>query len=257
MCGLAGAILGKKRRRRDELRVIAGVFTELLVLNETRGTDAAGLAVVRKDGSHKLFKRPGPASALVEDKLYHAVLDLDNKATVVLGHTRRKTRGSESNNRNNHPACVGPAPILAATHNGCILNADYLAKKLRLPRKAEVDSEVLYRILHRAGDIAELRKLLALCRGRMSVAYVRMDKPDRLCLLKGDMPLSAAWVRRLRAVFYASEDWMLEKALAGFDREELEIDPMTLSFLDAEDPLAFTQENISFRTPEATLWPTE
>ena len=50
MCGLAGVILGKKRRRRDELRVIGGIFTELLVLNETRGTDATGIAVVRKDG---------------------------------------------------------------------------------------------------------------------------------------------------------------------------------------------------------------
>ena len=51
MCGLAGAILGKKRRRREELRVIAGVFTELLILNQSRGTDASGVAVVRKDGS--------------------------------------------------------------------------------------------------------------------------------------------------------------------------------------------------------------
>ena len=50
MCGLAGVILGKKRRRREELRIIAGVFTELLVLNETRGADAAGVAVVRNDG---------------------------------------------------------------------------------------------------------------------------------------------------------------------------------------------------------------
>ena len=107
MCGLAGAILGKKRRRREELRVIAGIFTELLVMNETRGTDAAGLAVIRKDGSHKLFKRPGPASALVEDKLYHAVLDLDNKVTVVLGHTRRKTRGSALNLLNDHPIRAG------------------------------------------------------------------------------------------------------------------------------------------------------
>jgi glucosamine 6-phosphate synthetase-like amidotransferase/phosphosugar isomerase protein len=254
MCGLAGAILGKKRRRRDELRVIGGIVTELLILNETRGTDAAGVAVVRKDGSHKLLKRPGPASALVEEKLFHRIIELDNKVTVLLGHTRRKTRGSERNSLNNHPACVGAPPILAATHNGAIFDADALAKRLNLPRRAQVDSEVLYRILHRAKNIAELRRMLALCRGRMSVAYVRMDKPERLCLLKGDMPLSAVWVPRLRTVFYASEGWMLDEALAHLDRVQLEIEPMTLSFFDATAPLDFTQEDVAFRTPEATLW---
>jgi len=118
MCGLAGAILGKKRRRREELRVIASIFTNLLVMNETRGTDAAGVAVIRKDGSHKLFKRPGPASALVEDKLYHAVLDLDNKVTVVLGHTRRKTRGSALNLLNDHPIRSRQEAAFAQTRRG-------------------------------------------------------------------------------------------------------------------------------------------
>ena len=47
MCGLAGAILGEKRRRPDELRIISGIFTELLVLNEVRGRHAAGVAVTR------------------------------------------------------------------------------------------------------------------------------------------------------------------------------------------------------------------
>ena len=248
MCGLAGAILGKKRRRRDELRVISGIFTELLILNETRGTDAAGVAVIRKDGAHKLFKRPGPASAFVEEKLFHRVLDLDNKATVLLGHTRRKTRGTERNNRNNQPLRAGRS---LTCHNGHVRNADVLARKLKLPRRAEVDSEVLCRIFDKAESVAETQRMLSLCRGRISAAYVRLDEPDRLCLLKGDMPLSAAWVRRLRVVLYASEDWMLDEALGGFDRVKLEIDPMTLSFLDAEDPLDFTQHDVTFKTPEA------
>ena len=107
MCGLAGAIMGKKRRRREELRVIAGIFTELLIMNETRGTDAAGVAVIRSDGSFKLFKRPGPAGCLVDEKLYPSVLDLDNNVTALIGHTRNKTRGSEHNSLNNHPIRAG------------------------------------------------------------------------------------------------------------------------------------------------------
>ena len=49
---------------------------------------------------------------------------------------------------------------------------------------------------------------------------------------------------------------MLNEALDGFDRENLEIAPMTLSFVDAQDPLDFARQPISFKTPEATLCPT-
>ena len=253
MCGLAGAILGKKRRRREELRVIGGIFTELLLLNQTRGTDATGLAVIRKDGDFKLLKRPGPATQLLEDKLYHAVLDLDNKVTVLLGHTRRKTRGSERNNRNNQPLRVGTGCL--ATHNGHIFGADALARKLRLPRKAEVDSEVLCRIFDKARGIRKLRRMLLLCRGHISAAYVRLDAPDRLCLLKGNMPLSIAHIPRFRAVFYASEEWMLAQALDGHKWRMLEVDPMTLSTFEVDDLADFTQQDVTFKTPEATLWP--
>jgi len=252
MCGLAGAILGKKRRRREELRVIAGIFTELLVLNETRGTDAAGLAVIRKDGDFKLLKRPGPAGVLVEDKLYHAVLDLDNKVTVVLGHTRRTTRGSAMNLLNDHPIRAG---VCLGTHNGHLANADFLVRKLRLPRLAEVDSEVLFRLADRARDTGNFLRLLSRCRGRISAVFVRLDEPCQAHLLKGDMPLTVAHVQRLRTVFYASEAWMLAEALSGHDWQMLEMDPLTLSTFDVEALLDFTQQDVSFKTPEATPWP--
>ena len=254
MCGLAGAILGKKRRRRDELRVIGGIVTELLILNETRGTDAAGVAVIRNDGSHKLLKRPGPASALAEDKLFHRVLELDNKVTAVLAHTRRKTRGTERNALNNHPIRAGR---VIGTHNGCIANADFLVRKLRLPRHAEVDSEVLFRLVDRGKDKGEFLRMLRRCRGRISAAFVCLDEPTSTYLLKGDMPLHTAHVPKLRAVFYASEAWMLSEALSGFPWGELHLDPLTFSAFNVEALLDFTQEDVSFRTPEAIPWPTE
>ena len=248
MCGLAGVVLGRKRRRRDELRVIGGMFTELLLLNQRRGTDAAGVAVIRRDGSHRLFKRPGAAANLVAEKLYWRVLDLDNKVTIILGHTRQKTRGSERNLLNNHPvragACLG-------THNGWLANADRLARELRLPRVAEVDSEVLFRLVDRSRDDGEFRSLLARCRGRISAAFVRLSEPGKLRLLKGDMPLHAAHAPRLRAVFYASEARMLQAALDGRDHQVLELDPFTLSTFDASYVLDFDQEDVFFVTPDA------
>jgi glucosamine 6-phosphate synthetase-like amidotransferase/phosphosugar isomerase protein len=254
MCGLAGVILGRKRRRRDELRVIGGMFTELLLLNQRRGADAAGVAVIRRQGRFRLFKRPGPAAVLVAEKLYWRVLDLDNNVTVILGHTRQKTRGSEHNSRNNHPIVVGR--LVCGTHNGTLANADHLARTLRLPRAAEVDSEVLFRLVERARDDREFKSLLARCRGRISAAFVRLDEPDSLRLLKGDMPLYAAHVPRLRAVFYASEAWMLRAALDGQRHAMLELDPFTLSTFQTRDVLGFTQQDVFFLTPDAGSWRT-
>ena len=251
MCGLAGAILGKKRRRRDELRVIGGIFTELLLLNQTRGTDAAGVAVVCKDGTFKLLKRPGPAAGLVADKLYCCVLELDNKVTAILGHTRRKSRGSEQNSLNNHPLRTGR---VLGTHNGHLANADRLARKHRLRRVAEVDSEVLFRLAGRARSAAGFKRLLAGCRGSISAALVGLNEPAKVWLVKGNMPLSVGYVPRLRTVFYASEGWMLDEALDGHQWQELEVDPMTLSTFDSDSVLDFTQVDVAFKDRKGRSW---
>ncbi len=66
--------------------------------------------------------------------------EVDNHTTILMGHTRWRTRGSEANSRNNHPIRAG---IIIGTHNGTIYNADYLFRRLGLPRYAEVDSELL------------------------------------------------------------------------------------------------------------------
>jgi len=61
MCGLAGVIFGKKRRRAEEREYLAWLFTRLLVMSECRGPHATGVAWLNRDGEHRLFKRPVPA----------------------------------------------------------------------------------------------------------------------------------------------------------------------------------------------------
>jgi len=250
MCGLTGVILGRKRRRRDELLTIRTLFTGLLLLNQKRGHHATGVAVLRKDGSATVFKRPVAACRLIQAENYWHTLEPDNAVTVILGHTRYKTRGSERRNANNHPletaTCLG-------THNGTVLNADELFRTLRLPRAAEVDSEVLFRMVDRAESDAEFKAMLALCAGPASAAWVRRDTPGRLRLLKGDMPLDAAYAPKLRAVFYSSEAWMLRSVLAREPHRMLDLDPFTLSTFDASDLLDFTQQDVFFLSPAAML----
>lgn len=110
------------------------------------------------------------AHELVYEKPFQELLaQVDNETTILMGHTRWRTRGNEFNNRNNHPIRAG---IVIGTHNGTIYNADYLFRRLGLPRYAEVDSELIFRLADQFApegpiDQEGLKKALALCRGQM------------------------------------------------------------------------------------------
>jgi amidophosphoribosyltransferase len=230
VCGLCGVIVGRKRHRPpDELATVSNAFTRLLVLNETRGTDAAGVAVIRRNGTCSLLKSPGPAHRLIQTHRYDQTLTLDGEVTALLGHTRHKTRGSALDNRNDHPL---PAGKICGTHNGHIANADELAVKYGLARQAEVDSEVLFLLADRARSMAHFLRLFADCRGRVTAVFVRLYHPNVVHLLKGNMPLAAAFVPSLHAVFYSSEAALLGMVLHGLPCKVVPLAAYTLTSLD-------------------------
>ncbi len=232
MCGQAGIILGQKRRSAEERDHLAWLFTQLLVLNEPRGPHATGVAWLNRDGEHRLFKRPVRASRFVTDKAFHEVLSgVDNRATLLLGHTRWRTRGDELVNENNHPIRAGD---ILGTHNGTIYNANYLFRRYKLPRFAEVDSELLCRLAGRAArggpiDTVRFKDRLRFCRGQMAAVLASRLDPETILVLKGNKPLELRFHARHRAVLYASDTAYLDAVL---DEErgwcELSIPPMNL-----------------------------
>ena len=199
--------------------------------------------------SHRIFKRPMRAHELVYEKPFQELLgQVDNETTVLMGHTRWRTRGNELNNRNNHPIRAG---IVIGTHNGTIYNADYLFRRLGLPRYAEVDSELIFRLADRfapEGPIDQdgLKKALALCRGQMSAVLASRLDPGTITVLKGNKPLCLRIHRQQRVVLYASDDAFIDFAV---DNEkgwrELEVPPMTMLTIRHEDVRAI--ENSEFR----------
>lgn len=246
MCGLTGVILQTKRRRKTEREEIGWIFTELLLLNQARGKDAAGLAMVRSDGTYSLFKRPGPAAKLVlEDKYSEVIGRLDKRTTCILGHTRWKTRGTEANSLNNQPIRAG---AVIGTHNGTILNADRLFKKYRLPRVAEVDSEFLFRLADKKECIEDFTVCARNVRGGMSAVFTRTSAPDTVLVIKGNKPLTLWYHKGFRAVFYSSEEWPLLRVI-GMSRSvmPLEIDPFTLSLFNIPDLMDFRQYDLYFK----------
>jgi amidophosphoribosyltransferase len=250
MCGQVGIVFGRKRRGSAEQDYLCEVFLRLLLHSEARGPHASGLAWLKTDGTHRIVKQPLPASELVyAEDFQNALCEVDNQTTLLMGHARWRTRGDESDNRNNHPIRAGS---IIGTHNGTLYNADYLFRRLRLPRYAEVDSELIFRLADRHApdglvDSVGLGKALVLCRGQMSAVLASRRDPGTVTVLKGNKPLHLWYHRQYRVVIYASDALYLEDTL-GDERgwRELEVAPMTMLTLHHADLRAVVAHPLSF-----------
>lgn len=250
MCGQVGVIFGTKQRRRDEIDYIRWAFTRMLELSEERGPHATGMAWVKTDGSHQIYKQPIRAHELVREKLFQELLEqVDTNTTVLMGHTRWRTRGSEFNNRNNHPIKAG---IVIGTHNGTIYNADQLFRRFGLPRHAEVDSELIFRLADRFAhegpiDLDGMKKALAHCRGQISAVLTSCLDPKTITVIKGNKPLCLRVHRQRRVVFYASNPAFIDSAIDGESGwRELEVSPMTILTIRHDDVQAISNSEFRF-----------
>lgn len=248
MCGIAAVILGRAERSEADLETIWRRFTELLVLTQSRGTDAAGVAIIgpstaataapllktqelsqwcsAEPGGARLWvlKAPVAASRLVERPVYSQMQRLTGQATVILGHARQLTKGPASAPINNHPILAGPTlgqePMVVGVHNGRVLNDDELALKYGLERRGEVDSEVLFQLIALAHDSTEdsreaLRQTFEELRGPTACLWVYLPRPHLCYLTRMGSPLSSFYDERLDALFVASVQAHLEHTVAS------------------------------------------
>jgi amidophosphoribosyltransferase len=250
MCGQAGIIFGKKRRRKADRRALGELFTQTLLGCQARGPHASGLALVRNTGDYRLFKRPCLAEQLIAEPNFSDIIEaIDNHTTALLGHTRWRTRGSEKNSRNNHPLRSG---VILGTHNGTIYNAADLFNILGLPRFAQVDSEIIFRLADRFTPQAEVNlegfiKALRLCRGQMSAVLVSLLDPERIIVIKGNKPLSLFYSSRHRVIAYASEAEYVTGVIDKQDHwQELEAEPNTILEFNFKDLENYTERPFKF-----------
>ena len=216
MCGLSGILIGNKVRRRvKDVKALADIFTRFLVLSEHRGPHATGVAWVKRDGSMAVAKEPLPAHKFVETAAYRdCITGVNAQTTILMGHTRWPTRGSEHNPANNHPLtgrCI-------LTHNGHISNADALFRRHNLHRAAQVDSEILLRLAEKHTspegiDVPGYLHDLEGCTGRIAAVLVATSHPEQILLLRGNMPLVVWHHPGLHALAYASEAAILQSAV--------------------------------------------
>lgn len=255
MCGQLGVIYGTRERQPEERRYLKWTFAYLLLLSENRGPYATGISWLKVDGSHSIFKRPLSATKFAKEKrLLRAISEVDNNTTWLAGHTRWPTRGSHLDNRNNQPVLVGGR--LIGTHNGTITNADELFERLDLPRFAEVDSEVIFRMADatlcdgRIG-LAAFKKHLSICQGLISAVVASKLDPKTVVIIKGNKPLELRYHPEYRAVAYASDPAYLDVALArDTGWQEIRTKPMTIMTFHCDDIPHFSCE--SFRLARNT-----
>ena len=217
MCGLA-AILIEPGRTAAQLEQIRELFISNLIANEQRGQEASGVAIMQSGGSYLVEKAPLIASEFVKTESFLKLMgNLSAQTTMLLGHTREPTKGSVSNNNNNHPIVQGR---IIGIHNGTIKNDDTLfrAHCQQQNRIGSVDSEAIFALLDQLPPGCDYRQygqavhaLSLLLAGSYTTLYFSPDSPTRLHLLKYKNPISVHYAIEPGGLIFSSRYLFLRK----------------------------------------------
>ena len=145
MCGIWGLVSADEELNRQ---TIENIINKLLILSESRGKEAAGVAMTSQSGA-SVFKRASAASTMIRSKDYRSfwdhAFDTNSKTFVAIGHSRLVTNGSALHPNNNQPVA---GKGLITVHNGILVNVDDLWRNHpELTRQAEVDTEAFVALL--------------------------------------------------------------------------------------------------------------
>ena len=143
MCGIFGIISPQGRDLERELEL-------LFVLSESRGKEAAGLALQDGPGI-KVIKEAQSASQMLKRKRYRTLMrqttdDPRERPITAIGHSRLVTNGLDAIAANNQPVI---REGLVGIHNGIIVNDAELWDRFKLERTAEVDTEVFLALVEK------------------------------------------------------------------------------------------------------------
>ena len=220
MCGIFGLLFSPDAP--VDRRGLDALVHRCYRLAESRGKEAAGLAVILRDRI-EVVKRPVNARRFLRDPQTRATLRaaLDEAAAghsfMVVGHTRMVTNGSPDNPDNNQPVIRDG---LVCLHNGIIVNdLDLWRRHAELRRQYEVDTEVLLALIaesRRNGRPAawSLANGLATARGANTVALLDAGE-DALMLATTNGSLFTVRSADGSAFMFASEDYILSQLCAA------------------------------------------
>lgn len=224
MCGIVGVVrsesldgLGKHEAAR--------LFSRLLLLSETRGKEACGMALCLPD-SVSVQKHATSAKQQLSSRDYQAWLQAGisqrEPEFALIGHARLATNGVASIGANNQPICRDDVVMV---HNGIVVNYELLWERFpELQRQSQIDTEILVCLLRhylQSGQrLAEAtRSLYGDIRGVANIAALLADD-DRLLLATNSGSIYLCRALEVGLLFFASEGYLLKEAIRREGLEE-------------------------------------
>lgn len=199
MCGLYGFI-GKPTKD------TSSVIQKLGILNESRGGQSTGIALITKKNV-QLYKKAVSSPVFFNDlqKAKHVNLQKHVDLLTVLGHTRLATHGDVTD-KNAHPFHIGR---IVFAHNGVITNFEEL--QLKHKTKYEVDSQIIGHLLDKKDKVKAFKKLS----GMFAIPFVDLLERDMLQVAIHNQEFAYAY--KGQQLYYSSDIKHLRQALQGKD----------------------------------------
>lgn len=215
MCGLSGYITTQEYSREAQEH-----FKRILINAEVRGTDACGISFVVEKGRFYYAKAPKPASEFANEKVYKKLIEEFNP-TILIGHNRQATQGDKTDNMNNHPVITKTG--LSLIHNGILRNEEDITKLFDLKLDAEVDSEVIVKLIEyyiyakKMSTIKAIQLTAKHIYGSMAIALLHDKEPKTLYLLASENPINLAYHIPTGTIYFASTEGILKDGLIEYD----------------------------------------
>lgn len=225
MCGIFGVVA--TREATVSPRVLRSTVDSLFALSESRGKEAAGIAVLSNDRID-ILKEAIPASEMIRQPEYKRLFNpvpsggngaCDNgrlgRDLAIIGHSRLVTTGGQNNRQNNQPVINSGA---VGIHNGIIVNFEKLwADFPTLKPNGHVDSEVIVGLIRhfhaQSGSLAQaVRETFRQIQGQASIA-VFFEDLDCLVLASNNGSLYICDEPSRGVGVFASERYILQQLI--------------------------------------------
>jgi glucosamine--fructose-6-phosphate aminotransferase (isomerizing) len=234
MCGILGmGFQSKNWGKYKDLNSVSAqlILKRMLDRSTRRGRDATGMALITTTKA-TVLKHHIPGRAFVETEAFENATDgfLDmskaeedgSRPLIVLGHNRAKTQGTYLNKHNNHPIITNQ---VIGVHNGVIGNDSILFNSYsqRIKRKAEVDSEIIFRLIDYYANKLKRHTSEAIKRtafklnGSYACATVNMQTPWMLWLFRGNAPIDILYYPEAGLILFASERVFITQAVGNMN----------------------------------------
>jgi glucosamine 6-phosphate synthetase-like amidotransferase/phosphosugar isomerase protein len=217
MCGIFGIIATENKQvSPDSLRLS---LNKLFKLSESRGKEAAGLAIFYNDKINVL-KQPIPASQLIKTKEYRQVFrnsfgddEIKGNPVAMIGHSRLMTNGTMKKNENNQPVWLED---IVGVHNGIVVNVNQLWQQFPdLTRTSEVDTEIILALLkmyyRQTGSLVKaVQEMYLQIQGSASIAVI--NKPsNQVVIATNTGSLFTVRNSKNKIFVFGSEKYILQK----------------------------------------------